>query len=288
MKLGIIGGSGISTMAALAGGRRRAVATPWGEPSDTVLEGEIEGLPVAFLARHGPGHRIAPSALNYRANIAALKEVGCVAVLALSACGSFREALPPGHFCIPDQIVDRTRGRAKSFFDGGMVTHVSLAEPFATDLVRMVEKAAVYLGLPHQAGGVYLAMEGPQFSTRAESRLYRNWGMDVVGMTAMPEAALAREAEMAYALVAHVTDFDSWRDGTSVTTADVIRQLGDNVDRLQALVAELARRLVARPLPVPSAQGWERALDTAIISAPSQWTAEDRARLACLAPRFLA
>lgn len=288
MKLGIIGGSGISTMAALADGRRRAVATPWGDPSDAVLEGEIEGLPVAFLARHGPGHRISPSALNYRANIAALKQVGCTAVLALSACGSFREELPPGHFCLPDQIVDRTRGRAKSFFDGHIVAHVSLAEPFATDLVRMVEAAAVHLGLPHQAGGTYLAMEGPQFSTRAESRLYRSWGMDVVGMTAMPEAALAREAEMAYALVAHVTDFDSWREGTSVTTAEVIRQLGDNVERLQGLVAELARGLVARPLPLPSAQGWERALDTAIISAPSQWMAEDRARLASLAPRFLA
>jgi 5'-methylthioadenosine phosphorylase len=284
--LGILGGSGIQAMAALAGARRTAVETPWGPPSGELLESRIAGLPVVFLARHGPGHRILPNGINYRANIAALKQAGCTAVLALSACGSFREDLPPGHLCLVDQIVDRTHGRARSFFGDGLVAHVSLAEPIAHDLVDRVADAARAINVPCRRGGTYLAMEGPQFSTRGESLLNRAAGLDVVGMTAAPEAGLAREAELAYALVAHVTDFDAWKTDAHVTTADVVAQLHANAAAMERLVEAVAGVLAARPLPVPSAQGWERALDAAIITPRSHWTGDGLAALQFLAPRF--
>jgi 5'-methylthioadenosine phosphorylase len=286
MKLGIIGGSGLSSMPRLAGARRQ-VETPWGPPSNDLLEGALAGLPVAFLARHGHGHRVAPSELNARANIAALKMAGCTAVLALGAVGSFREALPPGHFCVVDQFVDRTHGRPRSFFGEGIVGHVGLAHPVAGDLVARIATAAADAGVPHMVGGTCLVIEGPQFATRAESLAARAAGFDVVGMTAMPEAALAREAELAYAFVAMVTDFDSWSD-THVTTAGVIAVMRENAVHAEALVQALAAELVANPLPIPSTQGWERALDGAVVTAREAWPEAARRRLAAIVPRIFA
>ena len=285
MKLGIIGGSGLYAMPGLLGAERRAQETPWGWPSDALLEGELAGLPVAYLPRHGRGHRIGPGEINYRANIAALKIRGCTAVVSVAACGSFRDDLPPGSLFIPDQIVDRTMRREKSFFGEGLIAHVSLAEPVATDMAKRVAAAAAAIDVPFRADGTYLAIEGPHFATRAESRLARTQGMDVVGMTAMPEAALAREAEMAYAIAAMVTDFDAWKQEV-VTTASVLEVMAANVANAQRLVAALAAGLAAKPLPIPSAQGWERALDDAIVTPRSEWPVAKAAQLRAIAPRL--
>lgn len=285
MKLGIIGGSGLYAMPGLQAPKRHAQETPWGWPSDALLEGELEGLPVVFLPRHGRDHRLAPTDINYRANIAALKIAGCNAVLSVAACGSLREDLPPGSLCIPDQIVDRTFARSRSFFGDGLVAHVSMAEPVAADLAKTLGVAAAEVALPHRTEGTYLAIEGPQFASRAESQLARAQGMDVVGMTAMPEAALAREAELAYAIAALVTDYDAWSAET-VSTASVLQVMAANTARAQQLVAALARRLAAAPLPIPSAQGWERALDEAIVTPRSQWPVAKAAQLRALAPRL--
>ncbi len=287
MKLGIIGGSGLYSMQALQKGHWRTIETPWGHPSDALLEGEIAGLPVVFLPRHGRGHQLAPGEINYRANIAALKAAGCALLLSVSACGSFTDALPPGHICLVDQFVDRTHGRPKSFFGDGLVVHASLADPVADDLLDRLAAAADEAAIPCQRGGTYLAMEGPQFSTRAESRLHKAQGMDVVGMTGMPEAALAREAEMAYAMAAMVTDFDSWKDD-AVSTAAVIQTMAANTEKAQALVQALCRRLVDFPLPIPSRQGWECALDSAIVTPRASWPREGAAHLRAIAPRLFA
>ena len=285
MKLGVIGGSGLYMMQALSGAHWRSTETPWGHPSDALLEGEIEGLPVVFLPPHGRGHQHAPNEINYRANVAALKAAGCSMLLSVSACGSFDDALPPGHVCLVDQIVDRTHGRPKSFFGGGIVVHASLADPVAHDFLDSLSIAAGDAGVPHRKGGTYLAMDGPQFSSRAESLLHKAQGMHVVGMTAMPEAALAREAEMAYALVAMVTDFDAWKE-EAVTTASVLETMAANTARAQLLVQAVCRQLKASPLPVPSRQGWERALDDAILTPRGSWTREAAAHLRAVAPRF--
>jgi 5'-methylthioadenosine phosphorylase len=287
MKLGILGGSGLYAMPALASGHRHAQETPWGWPSDALVEGEIGGLPVVFLPRHGRGHRLAPGEINYRANIAALKLAGCTAVVSVAACGSFTDDLPPGSLAIPHQIVDRTHGRVKSFLGNGIVAHASLADPIATDLAARIESAADEIALPNRRGGTYLAIEGPHFATRAESRLAKAQGLDIVGMTAMPEAALAREAELAYAVAALVTDFDSWKE-EAVTTAAVLEVMAANAASAQALVAALCRRLVAEPLPRPSLEGWETALDTAIVTPRADWSPEAAARLRALAPRLFA
>lgn len=286
VKLGIIGGSGLGQLPGLAGQERR-IETPWGPPSDALLEGEIAGLPVAFLPRHGRGHRIAPSELNARANIAALRMAGCRALLSLSAAGSFREDLPPGSFCIVTQIVDETHGRPSTFFGDGIVAHVSLARPVAKDLVARVAAAAAAAGVPYRTGGTYCCIEGPRFATRAESLARRAAGFDVVGMTAMPEAALAREAEMAYALVAMVTDFDAW-SAVHVTTGEVLAVVRANAAKAAALVEAVAAALVRDPLPIPSADGWERALDGAVVTDRSAWPEAARARLAVIAPRLFA
>lgn len=285
MKLGIIGGSGLYAMPGLEG-RWREVETPWGQPSDAILDGTLAGMAVAFLPRHGRGHRLAPGEIPARANIAALKLLGCTAVLAVGAVGSLREALAPGHFLLPDQIFDDTRGRPSSFFGAGIVAHVSLAEPVAHDLLDRVEAAAARAGVPASRGGSYGCIDGPRFATRAESLARRAAGWDVVGMTAMPEAHLAREAELAYALVAMVTDFDAWAD-THVTTAAVVEVMAANRGRAQALVRETAAELAANPLPLPSAQGWERALDGAIITARAHWPEATRQRLLAIAGRVL-
>jgi 5'-methylthioadenosine phosphorylase len=264
---------------------RRAQETPWGFPSDALLEGTLEGLPVVFLPRHGRGHQLGPADINYRANIAAMKMSGCSAILSVAACGSFREDLPPGTLCIPDQIIDRTIGRPRTFFGDGVVAHVSLADPIATDLAAAIASVAADAALPCRAGGTYLCIEGPQFATRAESRLARAQGLDVVGMTAMPEAALAREAEMAYAVAAMVTDFDAWQQ-EAVTTGSVLEVMAANVANAQRLVRALAARLAQSPLPIPSTQGWERALDDAILTAPAAWPVPKAAQLRAIAPRL--
>lgn len=287
MKLGILGGSGLYDLPGLGQALRLSQETPWGFPSHALTEGDVAGLPVVFLPRHGPHHGIAPAEINVRANIAALKARGCTALLSVSAVGSFREELPPGSLAIPHQIVDRTHARPRSFFGGGLVVHVGLADPISVDLAGRIAQAAETLAIPHRDGGTYLTIEGPQFATRAESRLARAQGFDVVGMTAGPEAALAREAEMAYAVAAFVTDHDSWRDvEPGVSTADVLAMLAANKARSMALVEAVARSLAASPLAIPSAEGWERALDGAILTPRPHWPIEAAAHLRALAPRF--
>lgn len=277
MALGIIGGSGLYRLPGLRGAEWRTVTTPWGSPSDQLLHGSLDGTELVFLPRHGRGHRLAPSELNARANIAALKAAGCSAVLSLSACGSFSEALPPGSFVLVDEIIDRTRGRANSFFGDGIVAHVSLADPMCARLRSIVAATPVSCAL----GGTYLAMEGPQFSTRAESRAYRAAGLDVIGMTAMPEAALAREAELCYQTVAMVTDFDSWHAGDAVDVAQVVAVLGANAERARALVAAVAAGWTDAPCSC------HRALDHAVITERSAWPAATVERLRGVAGRVL-
>lgn len=287
MKLGILGGSGLYDLPGLGHPQRLSQETPWGFPSHALSEGEVAGLPVVFLPRHGPHHSIAPAEINVRANLAALKARGCTAVLSVSAVGSFRAELPPGSLAIPHQIVDRTHTRVRSFFGQGLVVHVSLADPVSVDLAGRLAQAAESLGIPHRDGGSYLTIEGPQFATRAESKLARAQGFDVVGMTAGPEAALAREAEMAYAIAGFVTDYDSWRDDAAgVETADVLSVLAANRARALALAEAVAANLAASPLALPSAEGWERALDGAIVTPRAHWPIEAAAHLRALAPRF--
>lgn len=285
MKLGIIGGSGLYALPGLEHTHRFAQETPWGYPSHALTEGVIEGLPVVFLPRHGEGHRLAPNEINYRANIAALKRAGCTAVVSIAACGSFREELPPGSLSVPHQIVDRTFARQRSFFGGGIVAHVSLADPIAKELAGRIAAAAGETGIAAVEGGTYLAIEGPQFATRAESRLARAQGMDVVGMTAMPEAALAREAELAYAIAAFVTDYDAWRE-EAVTTAAVLDVMTANTGNSRRLVAALCAGLAASPLSIPSREGWETALDHALVTPRARWSAEAAAHMRALAPRL--
>lgn len=265
--IGIIGGSGIYQIKGLSSPAWHRVDTPWGDPSDELLTGILGGQPVAFLPRHGRGHRIPPTDLNFRANIAALKRLGVTDVIALSAVGSLTERLAPGTFVIVDQFVDRTHARIKTFFGPGLVAHVSMAAPVCSRLGDLVESAARSVAVPVIRGGTYLTIEGPQFSTRAESLLYRQWGMSVIGMTNMPEANLAREAELCYASVAMVTDYDCWHpDHGSVTAADVMAVLGRNADHARALVAAIVPALGDRPAMCRS--GCDRALDHAIMTAP--------------------
>ena len=239
--LGILGGSGLYDLPGLTDTRWVDVSTPWGEPSDQIFRGRLGDTELAFLPRHGRGHRIPPGEVNYRANIAALKMLGVTEVLSLSAVGSLRADLPPGTFVIVDQYIDRTQGRPSSFFGRGLVAHVSMAHPVCARLGDHLEAALASLGVTHVRGGTYLAMEGPQFSTLAESRLYRSWNCSVVGMTNMPEARLAREAELCYASVAMVTDFDCWHPAHDAVTVDaVIRVLLANAEQARALVGHLA------------------------------------------------
>ena len=257
--LGIIGGSGLYDMR-LAGSREEHVATPWGEPSGALRLGALAGVDVVFLARHGNGHRLSPSDINYRANIDALKRVGVTDIISFSACGSLREDLSPGFFVLVDQFIDRTTSRASSFFGAGFVAHVSMAHPVCPKLADALETSARALSIPHRRGGVYLAMEGPQFSSFAESTLYRTWGCDVIGMTNMPEAKLAREAELPYASVAMVTDFDCWHPGHAhVEVATVIQALRQNAENAAQLL-EYAAPLLG-PERRPSPLGIERTLD---------------------------
>jgi 5'-methylthioadenosine phosphorylase len=265
--LGIIGGSGIYDLPGLENAREQRIETPWGEPSAALRRGEIAGLPVVFLSRHDQGHRLSPSDINYRANIDALKRAGVTDLVSLSACGSFKEELPPGTFVLIDQFVDRTHKRESSFFGKGLVAHVSMAHPVSPRLRLHLAEAAMAEDIGIARGGTYVCIEGPQFSTLAESLTYKNLGYSVIGMTNMPEAKLAREAEICYATVAMVTDFDCWHpDHDAVTVADVIKVLSANADRAKRLVTRLAREFPREHEACPI--GSDRALDNALITAP--------------------
>ncbi|HEX3349630.1 MAG TPA: S-methyl-5'-thioadenosine phosphorylase [Acetobacteraceae bacterium] len=285
--VGIIGGSGIYDIDGLERKAWRRVHTPWGEPSDELLEGWLGGVRCVFLPRHGRGHRFSPTHLNYRANIDALKRSGCTDVISLSAVGSLKAELPPGHFVIVDQFIDRSFAREKSFFGEGCVAHVSVADPVCSRIGDTLEASAKALGLPMTRGGTYLVMEGPQFSTKAESALYRSWGCSVIGMTNMPEAKLAREAELCYATVAMVTDYDCWHpDHDHVTVDTVVKVLLENADKARALVQHVVPPLGAERGPCPA--GCDRALEYALITAPERRDPELMKKLDAVAGRMLA
>ena len=265
--IGVIGGSGIYDLDGLTNKAWRKVQTAFGEPSDELLHGELNGQKMVFLPRHGRGHKRSPSDLNYRANICALKMAGVTEILSLSACGSLKEELAPGTFVIADQFIDRTFARVKSFFEPGLVAHVSMAHPVCGRLGDRIAAAAAEIGIPHVRGGTYLTMEGPQFSTLAESNLYRSWGCDVIGMTNMPEAKLAREAEICYATIAMVTDYDCWHEGHGAVTVDeVVRVLLANAGKARELVKAVTPALQHRDHACD--RGCHHALDAAIITAP--------------------
>jgi 5'-methylthioadenosine phosphorylase len=284
--IGIIGGSGLYNIEGLSDTVWQKIETPWGDPSDALLIGSFGGIKTVFLPRHGRGHKISPSGLNYRANIHALKSAGVTDLISLSAVGSLKEELPPGHFVIVDQFIDRSFAREKSFFGAGCVAHVSMAHPVCPRLGDALAAAAAELGLPVTNGGTYLVMEGPQFSTLAESNLYRSWGCSVIGMTNMPEAKLAREAEINYASVAMVTDYDCWHEDHDAVTVDaVVRVLFDNADRARNLVKAVIPKLGA-PRPICPA-GCDHALEYALITAPEARDPEVLEKLKVIAGRVL-
>ncbi len=284
--LGIVGGSGFYNLPGMENARWERVDSPFGKPSDEILFAEIDGLPLRFLPRHGRGHKVPPSAINYRANIDALKRAGVTDLVSVSACGSLKEDYAPGHFVLVDQFIDRTFAREKSFFGAGLVAHVSVADPVSPLLVDALEAAAKAEGIAHSRGGTYLVMEGPQFSTRAESNLYRSWGCDVIGMTNMPEAKLAREAEICYATVAMVTDYDCWHDDhAAVDVASIIAVMIANTEKAQRLVTRLAKDFPREHPACPI--GSDRALDVALITAPEARDAALLARLDAVAGRVL-
>ncbi|AOZ68643.1 methylthioadenosine phosphorylase [Rhodobacter xanthinilyticus] len=284
--IGVIGGSGIYEIAGLSEASWQRLETPFGAPSDEILTGFLDGIRMAFLPRHGRGHVHTPTTVPYRANIAAMKMIGVTDLVAVSAVGSLREAYAPGDFVVVDQYIDRTFAREKTFFGEGMVGHVPFAHPTCARLSEVCTAAGRGLGLTLHTGGTYVAMEGPQFSTLAESRLYRSWGADVIGMTGMPEAKLAREAELCYACVAMVTDYDCWHpDHDAVDVAQVVATAMKNADKARALVAALPGLLQDGAAPCPC--GCSRALDGAIMTAPGKRSAEMAARLAPIMARVL-
>ncbi|MBU3729998.1 MAG: S-methyl-5'-thioadenosine phosphorylase [Beijerinckiaceae bacterium] len=284
--LGIIGGSGIYDLPGLEDKREEPIATPWGEPSDALMRGRIGETDIVFLSRHGRGHRIPPDAINYRANIDALKRAGVTDLISLSACGSFKPDLSPGHFVLVDQFVDRTWGRASSFFGTGCVAHVSMAHPVSPHLMDRLAYAAEVEGVRFTRGGIYVCMQGPQFSSYAESILYKAQGFDVIGMTAMPEAKLAREAEMSYAMLAMVTDYDCWHpEHDAVDVASVIQVMQDNIGKARRIVARVAQEF---PREREACRvGADRALDFAIMTAPSARDPALLAKLDAVAGRIL-
>ena len=284
--IGVIGGSGLYDIDGLENVEWRAVASPFGTPSDELMFAELSGQKLVFLPRHGRGHRIPPSELNFRANIDAMKRAGVTEILSLSAVGSLRENLPPGTFVIVDQFIDRTFAREKSFFGTGLVAHVSMADPVCPRLGDALSDAAATAGIETVRGGSYLAMEGPQFSSRAESELYRQWGCAVIGMTNMPEAKLAREAEICYATVAMVTDFDCWHpDHDDVTVNTIIKVLMENADKARALVRQVVPVLAARTETCSA--GCHTALETALITAPDARDPAMIEKLSAIAGRVL-
>ena len=285
--IGVIGGSGIYEIDGLENASWQEVETPWGKPSDAVLTGVLEGVKMAFLPRHGRGHVHSPSTVPYRANIDALKRLGVTDVISVSACGSFREEMAPGDFVVVDQFIDRTFAREKSFFGTGCVAHVSVAHPTCPRLSAACLEAAEDAGIKVHNGGTYLAMEGPQFSTLAESKMYReSWGADVIGMTNMPEAKLAREAELCYASVAMITDYDSWHpEHGEVDVTEIIKTLMGNAEKGRALVSRLPALLEAAREACPN--GCDRALEYAILTAPDVRDPALMAKLDAVAGRIL-
>ncbi len=283
--LGVIGGSGIYDLA-MDDSRWEAVATPWGDPSDEIRLGRIGGTAVAFLPRHGRGHVQSPSSINYRANIDALKRLGVTDLVSLSAVGSLKEELAPGHFVLVDQFIDRTIAREKSFFGPGLVAHVPFAHPISPGLQEVAAQALAAEGISFSRGGTYVVMEGPQFSTLAESELYRSWGASVIGMTNMPEAKLAREAEICYCTVAMVTDYDAWHpDHDVVDVRQIIAVLKGNADAARRLVARVAALLPTEHQPCPI--GSDRALDHAIMTRPDRRDPYLVAKVSAIAGRVL-
>lgn len=284
--IGVIGGSGLYQIDGLEGASWVRVKTPWGKPSDEILVGRLDGVAMAFLPRHGRGHVHSPTSVNYRANIDALKRLGCTDIIAVSAVGSLREDFSPGDFVIVDQYIDRTFAREKSFFGTGCVAHVGFAHPTCPRLGEAAATAARDSGATVHVGATYVAMEGPQFSTLAESRLYRQWGADLIGMTGMPEAKLAREAELCYACIAMVTDYDCWHpDHGAVDVAQVVATMGRNSVHARSLIARLPGRLGPDRAPCP--HGCDRALEHAIMTAPDRRDPEALARLDAVAGRVL-
>ncbi|MEM1133270.1 MAG: S-methyl-5'-thioadenosine phosphorylase [Pseudomonadota bacterium] len=282
--IGVIGGSGLYAVDGLENVQEIAVESPFGKPSAPLVMGEMAGHRFVFLPRHGAGHRITPTEVNARANIDVLKRAGCTDIVAISAIGSLQEELPPGQFVIVDQFIDRTRQRASTFFTSGMVAHVSMADPVCPRLSEMVASAAEEAGANVARGGTYLAMEGPQFSSRAESHLYRSWGADVIGMTAMPEAKLAREAELPYALVGMVTDYDCWREHEApVEVEAVIAQMNANATKARAMLQKLAASLPEKREPSPI----DTCLDYALITAPDARDPKVLAKLNAVMGRVL-
>lgn len=284
-QIGIIGGSGLYGMPGFTNQKEVVVETPFGAPSDAYMVGELEGKPMAFLARHGRGHRFSPSELNFRANIYGFKKLGCEWIISLSAVGSLKEEHKPLDFVIPDQFFDRTRGRVSTFFGEGLVAHISFADPVCNDLAKLLHEACHDAGIPAKLGGTYLCMEGPAFSTKAESNVYRSMGMDVIGMTNLQEAKLAREGEMCYSTIAMVTDYDCWHPHhDAVTVDDIIHNLTKNAEHAAKVVAAAVRKLTVQPRTCPCAS----ALATAIITDRKTVPAETRKKLELLVGKYLA
>lgn len=282
--IGVIGGSGLYEPGTLEDAQDISVESPFGEPSGPITTGTIEGVKFTFMARHGAGHVLSPSHVNYRANIDVLKRAGVTDVLAISAIGSLREDLEPGHFVAVDQLIDRTAGRERSFFGDGIVAHVPLADPVCPRFSALAEAAAKKAGASVHKGGTYVAIEGPQFSTRAESHLYRQWGADVIGMTAMPEARLAREAELPYALIGMVTDYDCWRDPEGdVDVTDILKVMSANADKARAMLVQLAATLPKKRKASPI----DTILDAAIITPHEKWPTAATLRLDAVARRLV-
>lgn len=286
--LGIVGGSGVYEIPGLENAKWQTVKSPWGEPSDQLLTGTFHGVDLVFLPRHGRGHIQTPSSINYRANIDALKRIGVTDVISVSACGSLKEELPPGTFVMADQFIDRTFAREKSFFGPGFVAHVPMAHPVCPRLSGALTLAAREEKIDHSEGGTYICMEGPQFSTRAESFLYRGWDCSVIGMTAMPEAKLAREAELPYAIVAMVTDYDCWHDDHEhVTVEAVIKVMHQNAANARKLIMAVAPKLGPDRQPSTCPDRPETVLDFALITAPDKRDPALAAKLDAVAGRVL-
>ncbi len=284
-KLGIIGGSGLYSMEGLEDSKWIKIDTPWGNPSDEILQAKLNGKEICFLPRHARGHKINPSNINFRANIDALKQLGVTDIISMSAVGSLKENLEPGKFVIVDQFIDRTFARVKTFFDQEIVAHVSMAKPTSPGLMKTCETVLQKLNIPFQKGGTYLVMEGPQFSSLAESNLYRSWGADVIGMTNMPEAKLAREAEIRYATIAMVTDFDCWHpDHEDVSVEQVVKTLLGNAEKAKKVVAEL---LLSFEADIDEKDPANKCLDVAIITDKKAWTKETLNNLSTIAGRVL-
>lgn len=279
--IGIIGGSGLYDIEGLKGVRDVRIRTPFGAPSDAIRVGRLDGVSIAFLSRHGRGHRLNPGEINYRANIYALKSLGVQRVISVSAVGSMKERIEPGHVVIPDQFIDLTKRRASTFFEGGIVAHVAFGEPICSWMAQVLAVAGEGVGATLHRGGTYLCMEGPQFSTKAESRLYRQWGVDVIGMTNMPEAKLAREAELCYATMALATDYDCWHETEEAVTVEaILATLHKNV----ALAKQMLKAVMPAVADAPACL-CHRALDNAIVTAPASITAAVRKKFGILTRR---